>query len=897
MTYVPSNNSQPDLQNVVVVLRFDSGDFNQGFSVTLREMNNGRCENEEFHDLPPAPELPQQYQVWARRYDSLGLNWAEISPVEGIRTHEASLDDCHTAAVVVERELKEWFSSPGFRLLGARIQASELVKRDRSVPIVFNFCTRNSRVDEQLRRLPWHLWGLFSHLDGAEAAISMGLRRSSSKLTLPVKVLAIFGSDRGGLSLDEDKETLKKILEPKGAEIEFSTQPTAEELNNLLYHRDGWDILFFTGHSHSDISDGRLLLSQDHSISLNVLEDAFRFAINKGLKLTIFNSCSGLGIASFFAGWDTCSNSSRFPGLALPSMIVMREQVPDSVARRFFREFLTEFVEREQPIYRAVREARNRLKFLDQERVDKDRNKQPYPCASWIPVICLNPNQPELSWPTPKDKPKKWKWLGIVGGIVAVVSLAWGFVNSKPESISITSGDEYSFGEEILLENSHNADNSDAQSGANSFKKKEYEEASRDFLNALKSEPNNPELLIYLNNAQAAISGKPINTIAVNIPGTDDPADAKESLRGVAQFQVENNCGIEHITKAIENPESLNCQGSDTALQVLIADHENRNDVDKILQSFKEIAADSRVRGLIGGYNSSMTFAVEQKLLDDDIVMPVIATTSTAVRKPAQVVSGYIFRPSPTDSVSADRLYNYLQHNEAERIVILSDSGSQSDYSQSLRGELYNLLPETLKKQTYDCDLSRIDSCFDEIQGESIDAIVLIPSDDRDFIDAALNFVNRYDARYEGDPIVLGGDTLYSKRQVLDRISEGSLLEQLVVSVPWHRSQNPTAFERDANELWGAQINWRTAMAYDAAKLLFEAASSLSTDCTDLEECRRAVRDAMLDKGLDNGATGEIHFSKDGNRNVGTSDRVSVLVGVDVSSNTFKCIPGEFCAE
>lgn len=417
-------NPKQDLHNVAVIIHFASGDFNQGFDVNLRINNDGRCHYQRRNNrLPPAPELLHVYQEWARKYDAMGLNWAKVTPVDGAKTHEANFDGCLTAADIVQKHLNSWFKSDGFELLSARIQQNDLVQRDRSVPVIFDFDTKNLEINEQLRKIPWHQWQLFRELVQAEVAISLGPRLSSPKINSPVRVLAVFGSDQGGLSLQKDQESLQRILQPAGAEIEFSTQPTAEELNNHLYNPKGWDILFFTGHSNSDLNDGHLLLSENHSVSLNIFEDAFRFAIQRerGLKLAIFNSCTGLGIANFFAGWN---GNDKFPGQSLPNIIVMREQIPDFVARRFFREFLNQFTSGE-PIYRAVREARNRLTFLDGERVDQDQKKQPYPCASWIPVVCLNPNQPETSWPPspkppmPSNKPRSgsiWRWIGAVGG-------------------------------------------------------------------------------------------------------------------------------------------------------------------------------------------------------------------------------------------------------------------------------------------------------------------------------------------------------------------------------------------------------------------------------------------------------------------------------------------------
>jgi hypothetical protein len=98
-------------------------------------------------------------------------------------------------------------------------------------------------------------------------------------------------------------------------------------------------------------------------------------SINHGLKLTIVNSCDGLGLANELAD------------LQIPQMIVMRQPVPDAVAQAFLSSFLQRFAQG-QPFYQAVRTAREQLHDLE------DQN----PCASWLPVIIQNPATLPPTW-------------------------------------------------------------------------------------------------------------------------------------------------------------------------------------------------------------------------------------------------------------------------------------------------------------------------------------------------------------------------------------------------------------------------------------------------------------------------------------------------------------------
>ncbi|MDF5715149.1 MAG: AAA-like domain-containing protein, partial [Rhizonema sp. NSF051] len=154
----------------------------------------------------------------------------------------------------------------------------------------------------------------------------------------------------------------------------FLVEPNTSQLNEELW-QEGWDILFFAGHSCSK-EKGLLQINQTDTIDLEQLRYALKQAISRGLKLAIFNSCDGLKLAQ------------HLQDLYIPQVIVMREPVPDFVAQQFLKYFLDEFSSGKS-LYAAVRSARERLHGLEKE----------YPCASWLPVIFQNPAEPPMIWP------------------------------------------------------------------------------------------------------------------------------------------------------------------------------------------------------------------------------------------------------------------------------------------------------------------------------------------------------------------------------------------------------------------------------------------------------------------------------------------------------------------
>lgn len=916
MSSTRTQNPQQDLQNVAVILHFTSGDFNQGFNISLRINNNGICEHQEnFREkLPSAPEIPPSYQEWAKKYEDMGLDWSDITPVDGVRTNEANFDSCTTAASTVQQKLSEWFESREFSFLSAHIQSFDLVKRDKSVPIVFNFDTSNVEVNEQLRKLPWHQWSLFKKLRQAEVAISLGPRRPSPQIGSPVRILAVFGSDQGGLSLQEDEESLEDILKHKSAEIVFLPKPTAEELNQNLYDSKGWDILFFTGHSSSDLEDGKLLLSKDHSVSLSVFEDAFRFAIQKGLKIAIFNSCKGLGIANFFSGWN---GNNRFPNLPLPSIIVMREQVPDFVARRFFREFLHQFTSGE-PIYRAVREARNRLSFLDGERVDQDRKKQPYPCASWIPVVCLNPNQPEISWPQPQKGPiqpskrkltrpaggsKIGKWIGVGGGIAAAALIGWVAVKyflggSDTTQIALEPGlslesENISLGEDLIIppqawtiDDAYSAcveNISLKESGIERFEAEEWSAAIQRFEEFRSTCQLDPETLIYLNNAKTlAQSGSDTIRVAVVVParGVQTFGLAQEILRGPAQVQNAIN-------------QSGGIAGRLLQIQIVNDTSNNSTDAGDLTVDVAEaLRDDPAVVAVVGSYTSADTKEAVDIYAEEGLLT--ISGTSTAVRDgDFPLNEEFALRTSPTDAEAAEDFASIIQEQGYKKVGIVYQSNDA--YSRSLKQQSVEALEAIGLEEGLSiiapptCDLGTIEFSAELCINRDLDgveAILLLPNIDHK--DKFVQAVQKI-ADLSEKPALFGGDAVFSGATLREI---GQEVEGILVSIPWHQSldiDQDDAFLSQAQSVWGTgSINWRTALAYDAAKAIIGAANQMSSGISDQDDDGIITREEIpgIQAEVKNGSfegflgAGTIKFDDRGDRELSSNSGLGTIVQV-----------------
>lgn len=329
--------------------------------------------------LPPAPDLAELYQQWRFLYEALNkrLHWRLAPLREGLEFDaqiptRVSPREFDQLSQQLRARLNAWLNAEGFRGVDRRLRMG--LNPSEAIQIVLE------TDDPQLRRLPWHLWTLFDHYPKAEIALSapdyerVGPPAQSARSTL--RILAVLGNSQG-IDVEPDRALLQRLPQ---AEVCFLAEPSRLELDRRLWDEQGWDILFFAGHSASLQADeiGELYLNQTERLTIEQLSNSLKAAIAQGLKLAIFNSCDGLGLARALAD------------LHIPRLVVMREPVPDPVAQAFLQHFLQAFSSG-KAFPEAVRRAREQLQGLEGT----------FPCASWLPVICQNPASPNFRWPQP----------------------------------------------------------------------------------------------------------------------------------------------------------------------------------------------------------------------------------------------------------------------------------------------------------------------------------------------------------------------------------------------------------------------------------------------------------------------------------------------------------------
>ena len=363
----------------LVTLKLGNGSLEAGLSVILQISQDGQRPTVELAGfLPPAPELQHTLQRWQIAYRRLGVPYRLEARAGGFVTNISRVEDCYEVAQEFSQQFNRWLGAEAFRPLHDKL-LERLTPEDHIRIILQTQLTT-------VQHLPWHTWTICDRYPKAEIALSAPAYEHIERQPYSrqkVRILAILGHSQG-IDTRTDQALLNHL---PNADVQFLVEPNRQHLNDHLWDPQGWDILFFAGHSASQThsqteTTGRLHLNPTDSLTIPELKHALRKSLKRGLKIALFNSCDGLGL------------SQALSDLHIPQVLVMREPVPDRVAHEFLKSFLEAFA-RGDSFYLAVREAREKLHGLE------DR----YPCATWLPIICQNPAELPPTWSTLTGSP------------------------------------------------------------------------------------------------------------------------------------------------------------------------------------------------------------------------------------------------------------------------------------------------------------------------------------------------------------------------------------------------------------------------------------------------------------------------------------------------------------
>jgi branched-chain amino acid transport system substrate-binding protein len=401
-----------------------------------------------------------------------------------------------------------------------------------------------------------------------------------------------------------------------------------------------------------------------------------------------------------------------------------------------------------------------------------------------------------------------------------------------------------SAGEKVLMAT---ATSQEKEAAARAVVLGEYQAAIAQLETALEKNRNDPEALIYLNNAR--IGTEKSYTLVASVPIGFHLNPARELLRGVAQVQQETNQGggIEGIP-----------------LKILIANDDNDPPVAQ--QLARAYARNHDILGVVGHFGSDASLAAAQVYQKEGLVM--ISPTSTSVELSGK--GKYIFRTVPSDRFAGSVLARYfLDTVQQQKAAVFYNS--KSNYSQSLKTvfttELYAQGGEVVAEFDFaDRDFQAVEAVKIAL-AQNTEALMLAP--DTTTLEQALRVVQVNDSRLP----LLAGDSAY-KSETLEIGRRDAV--GMAIAVPWYSLSEPDSeFARTTRQLWGGDVNWRTALAYDATKAFTTAMAVNPT--------RQGMQAALSDPNFTaTGAFGEIRFLPSGDRNQAVQ-LVTVAPGVRTS--------------
>jgi branched-chain amino acid transport system substrate-binding protein len=382
--------------------------------------------------------------------------------------------------------------------------------------------------------------------------------------------------------------------------------------------------------------------------------------------------------------------------------------------------------------------------------------------------------------------------------------------------------------------------NPDKQKGIEAFAKGDYQEAIASFKKSLLQQPNDPEILIYLNNAQAG--NNPLK-IAVSVPIGTNLNVAQEILRGVAtaQDEINQNGGI---------------KGQKLQVQIV----NDKNDPEIARKVAQELVKDRQVLGVVGHNASNASLAAAPIYQKEGLVM----ITPTSFANNLSGLGNYIFRIVPTTKVMAEALANYVIKT-ANKTKIAFCYDSQAFDTVSFKDEFLaafvskggQLVPTV-------CDLSAPNfnptTAVTQVIGSGADGLFIASHVDRLESAIAVAKANQGKLALFSSPTMYTMKTLEAGQQAV---------QGLALVAPWHPQVNPSFADR-MSQRWRGKVSWRTATAYDATQAMIAGLQQ--------SQRRDGLQQALHSRGFTvEGASGAVSFASNG-------DRISHPVLVQVQS-------------
>ncbi|MDJ0575125.1 MAG: CHASE2 domain-containing protein [Xenococcaceae cyanobacterium MO_234.B1] len=329
----------------------------------------------------------QWYNAYFNYYQSLRVKAQTIIVTQSPQDYHRLLRDTHYQLI---DEFQRWLLSP--ELVDIRRKIVSIINNNPQENLdLLIACSSN-----ELTRLPWETWDISSDLDAknkvriARTTINSSGIKSISRSRKP-HILAIIGYDPN-LDFAQDLQKIQSLsklayIDLIGEGLAKNDSDLKQQVFDKITSADGWDILFFIGHSNESNFGGEFHLSPHLSLKIEDIKNSLSQAAKNGLQLAFFNSCTGIDIAESLIK------------LGLGQVIIMREPVNNTVASQFLEKFINSLSE-----YKDVQEA-----LIDSSSFFKQENiQQRYPSAYLIPSLYRYPDAKLFRFSSRGERLKRW---------------------------------------------------------------------------------------------------------------------------------------------------------------------------------------------------------------------------------------------------------------------------------------------------------------------------------------------------------------------------------------------------------------------------------------------------------------------------------------------------------
>ncbi len=406
-----------------------------------------------------------------------------------------------------------------------------------------------------------------------------------------------------------------------------------------------------------------------------------------------------------------------------------------------------------------------------------------------------------------------------------------------------------SLGDKLLLSDNPT---DDKKTGIEDFSKGDYQGAIAAFQKSLTKHPNDPETLIYLNNAQAQ-DKNPLK-IAMGIPISNNINVAQEMLRGVAmaQKEINQNGGI-----------------NGRWLQVEIVNDENNPKIAEELAG--TLVKDNSILAVVGPNASNASLPAAPVYQKGGLV----EITPTSYADSLSGIGSYIFRTVPNTRTLAEPLAQYmLKTAHQTKVAVCYDSQApdtasfKDQFVAAFSSKGGHVVPTVcnLDVPTFNAKVAIADAV-----SSGADSLLLCPHVDR--LEKAIDLAQANQGRLGlfGPPVLNTIRTL--------QLGQGDV-KGLVLSVPWSPKIGAAqAFAKQALQQWGGDVSWRTASAYDTTRAIIVGLQQNQT--------RDGLQSTLRSPGfVATGINGEVRF-------LPTGDRAgkAILIQVQSTPSGYEFVP------